>query len=95
MRAARTDANQREIVKALRKIGASVYVTSAVGAGFPDLVVGYCGRNWLIECKDGEKRPSERKLTPDQIEFKATWRGHWAVALDPLDAISIVNQGQQ
>ena len=94
-RAAKTDANHAEIVAALRKIGASVHDTSAVGRGFPDLVVGLRGRNWLIECKDGAKAPSARKLTPDQIEFKATWRGHWAVAISPEDAVSIVMAGQE
>ena len=93
-RAAKTDANQAEIVAALRKIGASVHDTSAVGRGFPDLVVGMRGRNWLIECKDGSKVPSARKLTPDQIEFKAGWRGHWAVAISAEDAVSIVMAGE-
>ena len=92
-RAAKTDANQAEIVAALRNIGASVHDTSAVGRGFPDLVVGMRGRNYLIECKDGAKVPSARKLTPDQIEFKATWRGHWAVAISAEDAVSIVMAG--
>ena len=93
-RAARTDANQAEIVKALRAIGASVHDTSAVGQGFPDLVAGFRGRNWLIECKDGRKPPSARKLTPDQIEFKAAWRGHWAVVNSPEEALEIVGRVQ-
>lgn len=93
-RAARTDANQAEIVKALRAIGASVTDTSSVGQGFPDLVAGFRGRNWLLECKDGRKPPSARKLTPDQIEFKATWRGHWAVVNSPEEALEIVGRVQ-
>lgn len=40
-RAARTDANQVEIVSALRAIGCSVSDTSGVGGGFPDLAVGF------------------------------------------------------
>ncbi len=93
-RAARTDANQAEIVKALRATGASVAITSAVGGGFPDLVCGHRGRNWLLECKDGRKPPSARELTPDQIEFKATWRGHWAVVNSPEEALEIVGRVQ-
>ena len=88
-RAARLDANQAEIVSALRMIGASVYDTSAVGRGFPDLVVGFRGRTLLIECKDGAKRPSARKLTPEQVEFQVGWRGHWAVAISADDAVAI------
>ena len=92
-RAAKTDANQSEIVAALRSIGASVHDTSSVGRGFPDLVVGFRGRNWIIECKDGAKVPSARKLTPEQVEFKAGWRGHWAVAISADDAVAIVMSG--
>ena len=91
-RAARVDANHASIVAALRQIGASVLDASAVGQGAPDLIVGYRGRNWLIECKDGAKPPSARQLTPAQIEFKASWRGHWAVALSPLEAVQIVSR---
>ena len=39
-RAARTDANQAEIVAALRGVGASVQPLHAVGQGCPDLLVG-------------------------------------------------------
>ena len=92
MRAARTDANHSDVVAALRSIGASVSDTSRAGNGFPDLVVGYRGRNWLIEVKDGEKPPSARKLTPAQVEFKATWRGHWAVVYSAVEAIEIVSR---
>ena len=91
-RAAKTDANHAEVVSALRAIGASVADTSQVGRGFPDLVAGYRGRNWLIEVKDGAKVPSARKLTEDQIEFKAGWRGHWAVVISAAEAIDLVSR---
>lgn len=39
----RVDRNQPEIVEALRKVGASVGHTHAVGQGFPDVVVGVQG----------------------------------------------------
>jgi Holliday junction resolvase len=74
-RAAKTDDNQQEIVDVFRRIGCSVAITSGLGDGFPDLVVARRGKNLLVECKDGSKPPSKRKLTPDQIEFHATWRG--------------------
>lgn len=38
-RAARVDANQTKVVEHLRKAGLSVAITSALGNGFPDLVV--------------------------------------------------------
>lgn len=75
MRAAKVDRNQAEIVAALRKAGAKVYVSSSFGQGFPDLVVGYQGRFVLLEVKDGAKPPSARKLTADQVKFHAEWTG--------------------
>lgn len=74
-RAARVDANQTQIVSALRAAGASVEQLSAVGKGCPDLLVGYRNVNILMEIKDGEKTPSERKLTSDQIVWHREWKG--------------------
>lgn len=71
--AARVDANQTQIVSALRAAGATVQSLSAVGQGCPDLLVGHQGKNYLMEVKDGKKPPSERKLTSDQI----VWHFHW------------------
>lgn len=48
----RCDRNQPEIVSALRSIGASVLITSNQGGGFPDLVVGWRGHNYLLEVKE-------------------------------------------
>ena len=62
-RAARADSNQAEIVDALRKVGASVQPIHTVGGGVPDLLVGFRGQNYLFEVKDGEKAPSDRRLT--------------------------------
>ena len=76
MIACKVDDNQREIVKKLRKIpGVTVSITSALGDGFPDIVVGYKGVNHLIEIKDGSKPPSRRKLTPAEGKFHGLWTG--------------------
>lgn len=91
-RAARTDANQREIVLALRRIGASVAVASKMGGGFPDLVVGYRGRNWLLELKRDDVSPSRSTLTPDQVEWNASWLGQWAVVRNVDEAIEVVTR---
>lgn len=79
-RAARIDLTQRAIVDGLRVIGASVVITSGLGADFPDLVVGYHGVDALIECKtedrakNGVKRAGEL-LSPGQRLFGQLWRG--------------------
>jgi len=74
-RAAKVDRNQAEVVAILRQAGATVYPSHAVGQGFPDLVVGYRKINYLMEVKDGDKPPSGRKLTKDQIKFFDEWLG--------------------
>lgn len=66
-RAGKVDANQGEIVKALRRVGCSVYVASGVGDGFPDLLVrprGGMASLILMECK-----VKKGKLTPAQVDF--------------------------
>ena len=81
---ARIDANQPEIVKALRSLGASVQHLHTVGKGCPDICVGIitknCNRiNVLVEIKDGSKPESQQKLTPDEVEFQDEWRGMYAI----------------
>lgn len=73
--AKRIDANQPAIVKALRKLGASVQTLHEVGKGCPDIAVGFRGANYLIEIKDDTKPPSKRKLTDDEQEWHAKWNG--------------------
>ncbi len=64
-RAHRVDANQFEIVKALRRGGFWVDVTSGAGSGFPDLVVTRPdGRVFLVETKTDGGR-----MTPDQVSY--------------------------
>jgi Holliday junction resolvase len=89
-RAAKVDDNQSEIVAALRAVGATVQPLHSVGKGCPDLVAGYRGQNFLIEIKDGSKRPSERKLTADQVEWHGGWKGAVHVAETVRDALSII-----
>ncbi len=74
-RAGKIDSNQPEIVAALRKSGISVEILSAVGQGVPDLLCGINGKNALLEVKDGLAPKSQRKLTPDQVEWHREWKG--------------------
>lgn len=84
-RAAKVDRNQAEIVAALRKVGATVTDTSKVGNGFPDLTVGFRGKTYLMEVKDGSKPPSARELTADQIEWHIEWRGGPCAVVNSVD----------
>lgn len=71
----KVDANQPEIVAALRKAGWSVLSLAPMGKGVPDLAASKNRRTVLLECKDGAKPPSARKLTPDEQAFFASWQG--------------------
>jgi hypothetical protein len=72
--AARVDANQAEIVEALRGIGASVLLVFQLKNCF-DILVGYRGRTFLMEIKDPSQPPSARKLTAGEAKFRDEWRG--------------------
>jgi len=72
--AARVDANQDQIVSALRAAGAYVWVI-----GLPvDLLVGYRGHTFLVEVKNGPKK----RLTKLQADFFENWSGSTLVRID-------------
>ena len=85
--AARTDANQAEIVEALRAAGAVVEVTSRVGQGFADLVVGKHGRVWFMEVKT-----DKGKLTEAEREFMDRWHDNYVIVRTPEEAIEVICQ---
>lgn len=91
MQIKRTDANQKQIMDGLRKYPfISVNTTHTIGKGFPDIVVGYEGKNYLFEIKDGNKTPSQKKLTPDEIIFHRNWNGQVAVVESVESIIEII-----
>jgi hypothetical protein len=69
--AKKVDKNQNDVVKALRDYGADVHLLHMVGKGIPDCLVAYEGHTILMEIKDG----ADKKFTPDQIKFIASWKG--------------------
>ena len=85
-RAAKIDANQEQVVSALRAAGATVQSLAGVGVGVPDLLVGYQGKTILFEVKDGHKPPSARRLTEDQLKWHGAWRGGPLAVVDSVDA---------
>ena len=89
-RAAKVDANQSQIVAALRDVGASVQPLHAVGQGCPDLLVGFRGQCFTLECKDGSLPPSARKLTEAQKWWHMNWRGHVVVVKSVDEALEAI-----
>ena len=89
-RKARIDSNQPKLVKQIRQLGATVKVVSQI-KGFCDIVVGISCKNYLFEIKDPDKPPSQRKLTPKEIEFRDTWKGRYDIVETIEDVIRIIN----
>ena len=85
-RAARTDANQSEIVAYARALGASVVDLSGVGRGVPDLLIGVPGANDLWEIKDGKQPTRAQKLTRAEFEFHERYRGPCCIVRSLADA---------
>lgn len=78
MRAKRVDANQTQIVSALRAAGAYVWII-----GLPvDLLVGYKNRTILVEIKSSSKS----KLTELQKDFFENWCGDGLARVDCPEA---------
>ena len=76
--AARVDANQDQIVVALRAAGANVWII-----GLPvDLLVGYKGHTFLVEIKTDAKK----RLTALQQDFFESWGGGTLARVDSPDA---------
>ena len=76
--AARVDANQTQIVSALRAAGAYVWII-----GLPvDLLVGYRGHTFLVECKSGDKK----RFTALQADFFKNWGGSTLCRVDSPEA---------
>jgi len=77
---AKRDANEPEIVKALRKHGATVQPLSV--GGVPDLLVGYMGVNLLFEVKS-----DKGTLTEDQKVWHENWIGQKTIVHNPAEAL--------
>jgi Holliday junction resolvase len=79
---ARIDSNHKEIVAALRQVGASVISMASLKHGTPDILVGYAGETILMEIK----RDAKAKFTPDQLDFMGKWKGGAVSRVDSVDA---------
>ena len=86
MRAAKVDANQAEIVKALRDVGADVLSIAQLGHNAPDLIVGFRGENYIFEVKASKKS----KLRPGQVIFALNWRGKYSRINSVADALKAI-----
>jgi hypothetical protein len=91
--ASKVDNNQKQIVTALRKLGAVVLLTHQL-KNCCDCIVYYRGNTYTVEIKDGKLPPSARKLTEGEQEFKAKIESvgckYWVIE-SVEDAVSMLN----
>ena len=85
--AARSDSNQQDIMDALRAAGASVVSLHRMGGGMPDLLVGYDGKNYLMEVKVGKA-----VLTPDEHKFITGWNVCIYIVRSVEDALRVIGR---
>ena len=87
-RAAKVDDNQKEIVALFRKLGWTVLIISQL-KNCCDIIVSRNGRTVAIEIKDGEKPPSQQKLSDGELRFKNNWLGEYKIVTCIQDVIDI------
>lgn len=86
-RAARIDNVHTEIVDALRKMGASVQSLAGIGHGCPDLLVGYQGRDYVIEVKT-----KKGTLTEAELEWATAWKGRHRILRSVEDVVRWITE---
>lgn len=92
----RSDANQKEIVSALRKVGVNVEVHSAHGVGY-DLLCRIPGRAFIIEVKPspgigkrGKQLARSWSFTEKEERLKMEWGDDYNVIETVDAALSLV-----
>jgi hypothetical protein len=86
----RSDANEKEIVKELRKIpGVSVRT------GHHDLLLGFRNRTYWLEVKNPNRYKKDGSLKKNALQdsqekLKAEWTGHYAVVSTLEEILAIL-----
>lgn len=70
------DHNHQEIVARFEALGCSVGDLALAGVeGWPDIVVGLVGYNFLVEIKNPSTSYGRKGLNAEQSNFAGGWRG--------------------
>ena len=90
--AKRTDDNHKCLVEELRDAlpEATIFDASGAGRGCQDLVIGWQGKNYLIEVKDPTKTASRRQLTEAQRKMHSSWQGQINVCLTAAEICATI-----
>jgi hypothetical protein len=69
------DKNHAALRKIWRTIGGSWLDITPIDGGEPDALVGWRGKDRLVEIKNPERSPSERAPRQDQLDWHRAWKG--------------------
>lgn len=82
------DLNHDRIVWVAKAAGASVLELHEIGSSAPDILVGWEGRNILVEIKNKDARGA---LRPGQVDWHDAWAGHNPdIAWDQYEMLAIL-----
>lgn len=81
------DKLQKEITHCLKLLGYSVWDTSQIGNGFPDIIVGANGINYLFEIKS-----KHTTISKSQCKFDSEWKGNSQIIYSVSDALQIIEK---
>jgi hypothetical protein len=88
----RVDNNQKDIVQNCKRYkDLSVFDTHSIGRGFPDIVVGYQGKNYLFEIKNLANGRHNAKLTSSEVKFHNEWTGQVNIVFNHQDILRIID----
>lgn len=92
-RRGKKDGNHDALKAVFVRMGCSVADLFNAGLpGFPDIVVGCGGRDYLVEIKNPETRYGRAGLNSNQTSFSAEWRGGMIyVVSSDLEVVALVN----
>jgi hypothetical protein len=84
-RAAKVDANQEQIVSALRAAGATVQSLAPIGKGCPDILCAFRGGMFLLEIKRAKGKTNEM-----QNKWHIEWNAPVHVVYGPEEALRAI-----
>lgn len=87
-RAAKVDANQKEIVRSFRGLGWYVLIISQL-KNCCDIIVSKNNVTIAIEIKDGSKPKSQQKLSEGELKFMEEWKGLYEIVTCVDEVVAI------
>lgn len=84
MRARKVDRNQTALRNGWLALGGSWLTIVPEHGGEPDALLGWRGREQLIEVKSPDGSPSARRARANQLEWHRAWKGRPVAVVETL-----------